>query len=114
MSRSCKSSQEQKEPRGQQPPVYTKKRSHLGEQAIQKAPNIKHGQIEIEEMNKHTMRNFFRSRPWPISFKVKKPLLISYLSERAMLTIVSSGIVTSGMFGGDLNTTKCQSGKNSS
>jgi hypothetical protein len=48
------------------------------------------------------MRNFFRSRPWPISFKVKKPLLISYLSERAMFTIVSSGIVTSGMFGGDL------------
>jgi len=52
--------------------------------------------------NQHTIRNFFRSRPCPISLKVAKPLLISYLSDSATFTAKSSGILTSGMFGGDL------------
>jgi hypothetical protein len=45
MSKSCSSSQEQKEPRGQQPPEYTKN-NHMFVSSIKKAPNIEHGEIE--------------------------------------------------------------------
>lgn len=54
------------------------------------------------DINQHTARNLRRSRPDAMSLKTAKVRFISNLRERAMFTTVSSGMLTSGMRGGDL------------
>lgn len=79
------------------------KRTSISIEHVEEIPLNNEGLKKVNHVaNRHTIRNFFRSCPRPISLKVAKPLLISNLTERATLTARSSGIFTSGMLGGDL------------